>query len=1471
MKKRFTILAIAAALLAFMLPNKVFGQSKTDEVAYTLNGHLTGGSNGYAVESDIEQDGITWKVMGNTTMDPWRIGGKNLDGVDRPLYCTVPLGDNITKIEVTHGTANDIEVNSMTLEVSSNPEFSGATVLNGEFNANEVTTFVRPTGADWSGKYYRIVYNLTVTNTQQNKFVQFVQAQFFRESGGADMVAAPVLSPAGGTFYDASVTVTATCGTEGATIRYTTNGNDPTESSTVFPSAGLTLNQTTTVKAKAFKSGMTPSYVTTGTYTFQTVQMYPNIAAWKAAHTATDATVSGISGDVTAVFQSGTNLFVQDATGALLIYGNVTNTYNNGDVISGGLVGTSSLYHGLIEFVPTQTPAAGVPGNEVLPVDATAAEIEADFTAYESRLVKMTGIVFSEDHTFNTGNTAGRTAPFTQGDITMNVFDNFKVLNGYEVTAGQEANLIGFVGVYDNTKQINPRSTDDIIPTEPQYPRVATPTFNPEGGAYTAAQTVTISCATEGAAIRYTLDGSTPTGTSTLYSQPITVNATTTLKAIGIKAGMLDSYVATAEYSIVTPITIAEARALDENAYALVQGVVTLIDGRNVYIQDATAGIDLYLNSGTVPTTLALGDMVMAYGKVKLFNGLIELSGIDGNNTGEFNILSSGNTLPLAVKTIAEILADHEQGDMLQSTRVQVVDAVIGAINTSGDTPITQNGSSINIYKIPEVPGLMEGDNVTVIAVIGCYNNAQLRVNSADDVAFTHPIYPAIAVNPEQFSGFGYIAGSGPSAEQSFTVTGINLDENVIVNLSGSAFEMSTSSGNAFTAQSPITLTPSNGSVTQTIYVRMKAGLVVNSYTGTITVNSQLDPVTLTLNGTVADQGDSWNRVYSLGEISDGCQVIIAARYDAEISDGFYAMPAHVSGKPEGVLFTSQHQDNLEVLPAEIVANSSEYLWNVTVADGVVTLTNSQGGTLGYNSSTDFNGNNNTEWVLSIGTAGENAMIPGYTGFVLTNAAVNNRCVAMNYQHKFGAYASSNMNNAAYNFYLDLFVFGGEANETVENPVIDKPSGTYFEAFDVTITCATPGATIRYTINGEEPTANSMIYTTPIHVASNMTIKAVAMRENFNNSETVTASYTVFDGMSVIFNQDWEGEMNGWTFVTVEGNKPWIIGTYNNNHYANANGYGDEVANEQWCISPSFDLTQHAGQDLILFFRNATKFNGPAMQLLFSNDYDGQDPTNATWQPLSYTPSPGNYVWTESGNIDLSGFNGDQCRIAFKYVSSPGDGNAAAWEVDDVMLLAGGTVSNPVLNATPTTVNIEYVCGLGPSHAYGYSLYAANLVGSGVIMALASDHFEISLDSLNWDTELGISYANGVLTNQPVMVYVRMVAGLPEGDYSGHIEHEGGNAYAVVNIQGTVLHNANVGETDALSVRVWNTDNELVIENHEAQALEMTVYNLLGQAVMHREIAGESVEHCTHALSEGLYLVTLTNATGSFSTKMVVR
>ena len=175
-------------------------------------------------------------------------------------------------------------------------------------------------------------------------------------------------------------------------------------------------------------------------------------------------------------------------------------------------------------------------------------------------------------------------------------------------------------------------------------PAVAMPTFSPEGGTYEEAQTVTISCETENVDIFYTLDGTTPDDESIYYSGPITIEETTTIKAIAYDSEDNASVVAVATYTIIdpnapgsvnNPYTVAQARAAidagtgTQNVYAT--GIVSAIPTAysNQYNNITFNMVDeegdeeflqAYRCGGDEAADVQIGDVVVVYGTLTLYN-----------------------------------------------------------------------------------------------------------------------------------------------------------------------------------------------------------------------------------------------------------------------------------------------------------------------------------------------------------------------------------------------------------------------------------------------------------------------------------------------------------------------------------------------------------------------------------------------------------------------------------------------------------------------------------------------------------------------------------------------------------------------------------------------------------------------------------------------------------------------------------
>lgn len=179
-------------------------------------------------------------------------------------------------------------------------------------------------------------------------------------------------------------------------------------------------------------------------------------------------------------------------------------------------------------------------------------------------------------------------------------------------------------------------------------------------------------------------------------------------------------------------VSIATALAGENGTEFTVKGVVTLFDGKNVYIQDSTGGICLYFNEA--PSGISLGDTVIGSGEKDTYNGLPELKNAKFQK-------SSGMTLNAAAKTIGELTtADICTYVKISGVEVTEVYDNGGQYKTPNITVKDDSGKTIQIYKA--VVGkdgdgwkVKVGGRLNVTAAVGVYNGTfQLRTTLESEI-----------------------------------------------------------------------------------------------------------------------------------------------------------------------------------------------------------------------------------------------------------------------------------------------------------------------------------------------------------------------------------------------------------------------------------------------------------------------------------------------------------------------------------------------------------------------------------------------------------------------------------------------------------------------------------------------------------------------------------------------------------------
>jgi hypothetical protein len=384
---------------------------------------------------------------------------------------------------------------------------------------------------------------------------------------GGSPVATPVFSVGSGT-YTTTQSVTITSGTSGATIRYTTDGSTPSSTSGAVYSAAVSISATTTLKAIAYKSGMTDSAVTTATYTFTTTsgpfQMAANQVVMEAENFTSKTAAGGV--DWSLITESG-------ASGAA----------SNNAIVPMPNTGAGSA-----------APGAGVARVDYQ-FDAPAGSSATFYVHIRSR-----GPTTVDDSVWLSID--GSTSTYQQLNFANTLVWRTST-STFAIGAGTHALTVwlredGAImdKIVISSSATQPTGTG---PAESAHSSgggaVSAPGFSPAAGSYSSAQSVAITSATSGATIRYTTDGSTPTSsTGTVYSSPVSITSTATLKAIAYKTGMTDSTVTSGSYTISVAQVAAPTFSPTAGSFDTAQLVA---------ISTSTSGATIrYTTDGSTPT-----------------------------------------------------------------------------------------------------------------------------------------------------------------------------------------------------------------------------------------------------------------------------------------------------------------------------------------------------------------------------------------------------------------------------------------------------------------------------------------------------------------------------------------------------------------------------------------------------------------------------------------------------------------------------------------------------------------------------------------------------------------------------------------------------------------------------------------------------------------------------------------------------
>ena len=363
------------------------------------------------------------------------------------------------------------------------------------------------------------------------------------------------------------------------------------------------------------------------------------------------------------------------------------------------------------------------------------------------------------------------------------------------------------------------------------------------------------------------------------------------------------------------------------------------------------------------------------------------------------------------------------------------------------------------------------------------------------------------------------------------------------------------------------------------------------------------------------------------------------------------------------------------------------------------------------------------------------------------------------------------------------------------------------QSFDITTSAVTvTGNTASFNISG---LAFNTAYFIEISAnalkdLANNNFAGISGNTAWNFTTSATAPVGVL-GTTYSFNTCSGTPSDGFSQYSVTGLQVWACTTFGHdfaNPSASApngvqiNGFanGTNVPNEDWLISPAYNLTATAFPLLSFWSRNA--FNGDPLELKISTNYVSGDPNSATWTDLNGKfPNQASDIWTLSNNINLSAFKAANIRIAFVYNSSDDDG--ARWTLDDILVTNSATPPPASLTLSATDIRFGFVATPG-SMVKSFAFTANDITGP--VTVTATSNFSVSKNNVDFTQSL--TYLQAEANNVTATIFVKFTPPANGQDFTGTVKiSTQGVADTLINLTATSIDPVNT-----LEVVNWNIE-----------------------------------------------------------------